>query len=607
MYQNYTTMETALTLQLDFTIPNDHEARLISRFVDSIPTEILLEETSHTGRPASHPAMMLKMCLFAYSRSVFSGRKIQQMNEESIPMKWLTDDTWVCYNTINNFRSSEHASNLIKYSFLLFTNLLSNNGLIQKDALYIDGTKLQADANIYSFTLKKAIDRYEENLNKKVAYLYEELVQLHVDIALSEEELETSDGIERIMDSLDESLEEVEFAIEEEKVVPKGGSVHKRRRRTLKKHRNKCANDFLPRKQNYEEAQEIFDGRNSFSKTDPDATFMCMKEDPMKNRELKPGYNLQVASNNQYVIDFDVFPNPTDTRTLLPFLESIQTLDLFKYIVADAGYGSEENYETIIDEFEKMPLIPYGMYHKEKSKKYKNNPKHRDNWHYDEVADSFTDLDGVHFSFSHYSTRKDKKGFQRQFKVYKADTEQMDDRLNQLAKTPKGNQRQTAVNNNWEYFKHKAKENLESETGKDIYAQRKIDVETVFGRMKGVFGMRRVHVRGKQAVHNDIGIMLMSMNLTKLAIEARRKTKVFQHKPSQNKNRSETIRQLIVFTAIFLFRASYFPAPFYLLRFFHPYSNRRFIIFKNFNMTGHDHSARFVSRLDSHRLGCFRF
>src|SRR5699024_10083264 len=87
MYQNYITMETALTLQLDFTIPNNHEARLISRFVDSTPTEILLEDTSHTGRPAFHPTMLLKMCLFGYSRSTFSGRKTKQMNKESITMK----------------------------------------------------------------------------------------------------------------------------------------------------------------------------------------------------------------------------------------------------------------------------------------------------------------------------------------------------------------------------------------------------------------------------------------------------------------------------------------------------------------------------------------
>lgn len=523
MYQNYTTMEAALTLQLDFTIPEDHEARLISRFVDSIPAEFLLEDTSHTGRPAFHPAMLLKMCLFAYSRSTFSGRTIERMNDESIPMKWLTGDTSVTYKTINNFRSSEHAKRLIKYAFVLFTSLLQENGLLQEEALFIDGTKLQADANIYSFTWKKAIDRYESKLNENVEALYETLIQSQVDICLSKEQLDTSEGIETLIDALDASLEAVEESIQEETQIPKGGSIHKRRRRLLKKHRNKCVKDYLPRKQSYEEARATFDGRNSYSKTDKDATFMCMKEDPMKNRELKPGYNLQVASSNQYVIDYDIFSNPTDTRTLLPFLSAISTLDLFKYIVADAGYGSEENYESIIDDYEKVPLIPYGMYNAEQKKKYKQDPKRRDNWSYDETEDAYTDLDGVRFSFTHYSTRVDKQGYARQFKVYTADKEQMDDGLNVLAKTPKGNQRQTSVNYNWEYFKHQAKAHLESDEGRRIYAQRKIDVETVFGRMKGVFGMRRVHVRGNRAVHNDIGFMLMSMNLTKLILELRRK------------------------------------------------------------------------------------
>lgn len=129
-------METALPLQLEFSIPENHEARLISRFVDTIPTEFLLEDTSSTGRPAFHPAMMLKMCLFAYSRSVFSGRGIERLNEESIPMKWLTSDTSVTYKTINNFRSSEHATKLIKYSFLLFSSLLSDNGYQGRSPLY---------------------------------------------------------------------------------------------------------------------------------------------------------------------------------------------------------------------------------------------------------------------------------------------------------------------------------------------------------------------------------------------------------------------------------------------------------------------------------------
>lgn len=174
-----------------------------------------------------------------------------------------------------------------------------------------------------------------------------------------------------------------------------------------------------------------------------------------------------------------------------------------------AGYGSEENYQIVVDTFDKVPLIPY-------------------------------------------STQNDKNSFERQFNVYKADVEQQNEKLDWLAKTPKGVQRQTSVNYNWEYFKHHVKENLESDHGKAIYAQRKIDVETIFDRLKGGIGMRRTHVRGNQAVHTDIGMMLMSMNLTKLALEARRKVEAFQHKSVKNKNRDETITFMII-SSRFLF------------------------------------------------------
>ncbi|MDN5955648.1 MAG: transposase, partial [Lactobacillus sp.] len=109
MYQNYITGQTALTLNLDFTIPNNHLARVIGWFVDSIPDNVLLDDTAKTGRPAYHPAMMLKILLFAYSRKVFSGRKIELMLEEKLPMMMLAGHQKISYHTINNFRSSDHA------------------------------------------------------------------------------------------------------------------------------------------------------------------------------------------------------------------------------------------------------------------------------------------------------------------------------------------------------------------------------------------------------------------------------------------------------------------------------------------------------------------
>lgn len=557
MYKEYNTNQLSLELNLAYDIPMNHEVRLISLFVDSIPNHVLLEEKSHTGRPAFHPAMLLKMTLFAYARQVFSGRKIVQMNDEVIPMKWLSQDTYVSYKTINNFRSSKHANNLIKTAFIYFTLLMRENGMIEDDALFIDGTKLEADANLYSFTWKKAVNKYEEALNGKTADLYDNLVQEGVDLALSKEECETSEGLVRLLENTEQALAEVEKVISEEPKVIKGGSANKQKRRRIKKLRNQLRKDYIPRKQRYEEAREILQERNSFSKTDHDATFMRMKEDHMMNGQLKPGYNVQAATNGQYVLAYDIFPNPTDTRTLKPFLQSIQTLDLFQHIVADAGYGSEENYVFIIDELEKTPLIPYGMYQKELTRKYKNSPTNPSNWDYLEETDQFIKPDGVVYSFKNYSRRTDKYGFKRDFKIYEADNIQDTPELEELAKTESGRQKQIHYNPTWNYFKELIKEELHSEEGSRIYAKRKIDVEPVFGRLKSVFGVRRVHVRGNQAVQTEVGFLFMSMNLTKLAKNLGSKT---SHTQKPHSNSFILIVFKTVVTVWFYFEASFCPA-----------------------------------------------
>ncbi|MEW4353296.1 IS1182 family transposase [Streptococcus pneumoniae] len=560
MYKEYNTNQFSLELNLAFDLPMTHEARLISLFVDSMPSDVLLEEKSHTGRPAFHPAMLLKMTLFAYARQVFSGRKIVQMNEEVIPMKWLSQDTYVSYKTINNFRSSKHANHLIKTAFIYFTLLMRDNGLIKDEALFIDGTKLEADANLYSFTWKKAVEKYETALNGNISKLYDKLVQEGVDLALSKEECETSDGLKALLEKTEEALDEVEKAIAQEPKVIKGGSANKQKRRRIQKLRNQLKKDYLPRKQRYEEARDTFLGRNSFSKTDHDATFMRMKEDHMMNGQLKPGYNVQAATNGQYVLAYDIFPNPTDTRTLKPFLQSIQTLDLFQNIVADAGYGSEENYRFIMDELEKTPLIPYGMYQKELTKKYKNSAENPANWDYLEETDQFIKPDGVVYSFKNYSRRTDKYGFERDFKIYEADKIQDTLELDQLAKTESGHQKQIHYNPTWNYFKEVIKEQLHSEEGSRIYAKRKIDIEPVFGRLKSIFGVRRVHVRGNQAVQTEVGFLFMSMNLTKLA-------KYLATKTFKNQKPHCDSFILIVFkmemTVWFYSEASFCPASYY--------------------------------------------
>ncbi|KXW50267.1 hypothetical protein NTPn47_09425 [Streptococcus pneumoniae] len=177
---------------------------------------------------------------------------------------------------------------------------------------------------------------------------------------MEEEEPISSEQLLAFAQVLEEELEKLNQNIEETAI--KGKDERKNQRRKLKKVLRIVKEDFSVRAEKYENYQETFQGRNSFSKTDPDATFMRMKEDHMKNGQLKAAYNLQIATENQFVLHYDVFSNPTDTKTLLPFLETYPH-DL-KTVVADAGYGSEENLLRLAGK-EVNHLIKYALFDKE--------------------------------------------------------------------------------------------------------------------------------------------------------------------------------------------------------------------------------------------------
>ncbi|WEV57494.1 transposase [Ligilactobacillus acidipiscis] len=141
--------------------------RIISNFVDSLPLDMLLKNTSQTGRKAFHPSMLLKMTLFAYSQGQTSGRKIQQMNEENLPMKWLTQDTSISYRTINRFRVASSTQDLIKQMYLSFYAQLKEQDLVSNEAIFVDGTKINADVNKYSFVWRKATEKTRSSWIKK--------------------------------------------------------------------------------------------------------------------------------------------------------------------------------------------------------------------------------------------------------------------------------------------------------------------------------------------------------------------------------------------------------------------------------------------------------
>src|SRR5690625_3546470 len=264
----------------------------------------------------------------------------------------------------------------------------------------------------------------------------------------------------------------------------------------------------------------IFDGRNSYSKTDHDATFMRMKDDYMRNGQLKAAYNVQIATEGQYTLAYDVFPNPGDTRTLIPFLNNIHQnfFSLPQYIVADAGYGSEQNYDDILNNRNRIPLITYNQYRKEKKKKFKN-------------IYICPNRQTIHFS--HLSNRKDKYGFTRTYKVYES-KDCSSCLLRAYCTRTKENNRRIYYNEKWEKQKAFIRDILSNETTGEIYGKRKIDVEPVFGFLKANLGFARFSVRSKQKVEQELGFAFMAVNLRKFTAMNRYLTKYNQRKNSFN-------------------------------------------------------------------------
>ena len=354
------------------------------------------------------------------------------------------------------------------------------------------------------------------NLIKKAKELIHEIQQTQDNLPSLKQENLSLDEMDEVIAHLEARIDELTEKVRQtSKLSPNSAKQERRHVKSQTHHLKKIKSKQIE----YEHQQAIFGTRNSYSKTDYDATFMRIKEDPMLNGQLKPAYNVQMATSGQYILNYDIFQRPTDTKTLIPFLNKMkdeQTLG--SYIVADMGYGSEANYRFLEDEMpEQTVLIPYGTMLRENSRKWQSDDRKIMNWEYDEYRDEYTDKNGVLFTFHNYSKRTDKSGITRDFKVYQAESKDENNQTIPEALTPKQNVRKISINPAWEYQKAKIRDSLNNQTNAEIYTRRKIEVEPAFGRMKAHFGVTRFMVRGLKKVKREMGIAMMAINMVKLS------------------------------------------------------------------------------------------
>ena len=520
MFKNYNMNQLVLPLDLEVKLQNNDIAFSIHDLVESIPQEALEPFLRNTGCPAYHPRMMLKIILCAYTQSAFSGRKIEALLKDSLRMMWLAQGYEPTYRTINRFRIHPEVKELIRQCFVQFRCRLVSEKLIDQEAIFIDGTKIEANANKFTFVWKKSIEKYHQGLIDKSNQLYNELLEKEIipEIERENEEQLSIEELTQMVQKVDETVAEFNQKIEASENTDERKAL--RRERKFPKQVRKQLVDQIARKQKYQRDLEILGERNSYSKTDTDAAFMRMKDDYMKNSQLKAGYNVQIATEGQYALAYSIFPNPTDTRTLIPFLDQIEEhyFELPKHIVADAGYGSEQNYDDILSKRKREALITYGMYVKEQKKKYKQNEFNPDNWSYDEENDTYACPNQQRLTFKYHSVRTDKSSFTREFKIYECENCTGCPFRSSCTKAKEGNNRKLMVNEKWEQQKEYVRAKLSEEETNSIYRKRKIDVEPVFGFLKANLHFTRFSVRGKSKVENEMGLALMAVNIRKFTV-----------------------------------------------------------------------------------------
>lgn len=230
--------------------------------------------------------MLLKVVVYSYLTNIYSSRKMETAIRENIHLMWLSGMQRPDHHTLNRFRS-ERLRYTLKTVFVQVVQLLAEQGVVSLKEVYVDGTKLEANANKYTFVWGNAIKTNKIKMKQQL----DELWHYAKRVAAEEKELPEPPPFETIdADKVKEAIEQIQQAIENDE--SNEGIKAKQKLRY-------AAKNWPAALDRYAAQEQILDGRNSYSKTDHEATFMRMKEDHMKNGQLKPGYNLQLSTNNQ--------------------------------------------------------------------------------------------------------------------------------------------------------------------------------------------------------------------------------------------------------------------------------------------------------------------
>ena len=511
--REYLQLKFNLNTELDFE--DDGKICLVQKLVERMDLQDLVKSYSKAGRKAAiDPVTMLEVLIYCYSEGIYSSRKIEKACKYDLRVRYLLEEQKAPdHATINRYR--QRLEPFIKGILKQNTKMLIEDEHVDLSSIYIDGTKIEAYANRYTFVWKKFVLSSQERLISRILE--------HFDLSPSTEYDSLKEHLEKRLKSVLERAKGIEF------VYGKG------RRKSQIQRDYELYKTWLDKLNEYERHLEIMGERNSYSKTDHDATFMRMKEDHMRNGQLKPGYNIQLASSGQFIIGAYGSHHPSDMKTLPLFMDEIYP-DFKEYldkIVCDAGYESIGNYKYLKQK-DLRAFIKPSNYNISRTRRFKQDLGKRENMIYDEINDNYICANSKRLIRQKDEIEVGRCGFEELLHVYKC-FECKDcpyqKQCNKYSKHPNPETKRLKFNPEFNALRQESYENIMSEEGMNERLNRSIQAEGMFSMIKEGLNYHRFRHRGLSGIMCDLSLLVLGINLNQLHRKLmRNQTKIIKYK-----------------------------------------------------------------------------
>lgn len=488
---------------LEDLIPEHHLVRVLNDTIDKLNIEPLVATYKGDGASAYHPLMLLKVLVYAYLTKVYSSRMIAKALRENVHFMWLSGMSHPDFHTINTFRSSR-LKEVIDQVFGSMVFFLLEHGYIDLKQYFVDGTKLRANANKHQVVWAKNTKRYKEKVQEKIKDLLVEIERTNQ----QENEQYGSRDLEELGEQSMLTSATVQEQVARLNNIVASTATPKQTAKVVKAIEAK----LLPKLERYEHQERTLAGRNSYARTDPDATVFRAKDG-----QLLPAYNILMGTQHQFILNYSLHQRRASESDAFPgHLAHLHGM-LGRYptlVMGDSAYGSEENY-ALLKKHHIGNYLKYNTFHLEQTKKYRTDPFRKENFFYRATEDAYLCPQGRLVTFKELRAITTNNGYPTSGRLYQC-VDCGNCPLASGCKRGAGN-RTILINRTLDAYRAQARSNLNSQLGLALRKQRGIDVEPPFGDIKFNQAYTRCRLRGQPKVNTEIGILSIAHNIKKMA------------------------------------------------------------------------------------------